>query len=242
MTGEVEQWRAVPGYPGYEASSLGRIRSYRRVGTNRTLSETPRILVPAVNRCGYLRLTVCREDKYRCRFVHTLVLEAFVGPCPAGMEACHSPDPTPSNCALSNLRWATKSDNARDKRTHGTATVGSRNAFAKLSEGDAVVISMLAALPRADKPRRADIAKTFGISDSIVSLIANGKAWAHATGKPAVNLRAPRGEANWHSRFSEAYVREARRLRKTPAQVARETGVANSGASKMLTGKTWKHV
>jgi hypothetical protein len=39
--------------------------------------------------------------------VHHLVLEAFVGPCPEGMECLHGDD-IPDNNILSNLQWGTR--------------------------------------------------------------------------------------------------------------------------------------
>lgn len=67
-------------------------------------------------------------------FVHDLVLLAFVGPRPDGMEACHSPDHDRSNNALSNLRWDTHSANTRDSMRHGThfRAVGEKNGEARL--------------------------------------------------------------------------------------------------------------
>src|SRR5699024_6464865 len=50
--------------------------------------------------------------------VHRLVLEAFVGPCPDGMEACHWDDDKTNN-HVSNLRWATQSDNMHDRVRNG---------------------------------------------------------------------------------------------------------------------------
>lgn len=53
------------------------------------------------------------------RLVHRLVLEAFVGPCPEGMEGCHG-DGDPTNNSLGNLRWDTATSNQLDKVRHGT--------------------------------------------------------------------------------------------------------------------------
>jgi len=50
--------------------------------------------------------------------LHPLILEAFVGPRPEGMIACHWDD-NPANNRLSNLRWATPSDNMFDRIRNG---------------------------------------------------------------------------------------------------------------------------
>lgn len=50
--------------------------------------------------------------------VSQLVLKAFVGPRPRGMEGCHN-DGNASNNYLSNLRWDTHHENMRDVERHG---------------------------------------------------------------------------------------------------------------------------
>ena len=57
--------------------------------------------------------------RYKTVRLHRLVLEAFVGPCPAGMEVCHN-DGDPTNNRLSNLRCDTHRNNMLDMHGHGT--------------------------------------------------------------------------------------------------------------------------
>jgi hypothetical protein len=66
-------------------------------------------------------------------YVHRLVLEAFVGPCPDGMEGCHGDGDTANN-RLGNLRWDTPKSNRADASRHGTVPLGSRHGNAKLNE------------------------------------------------------------------------------------------------------------
>lgn len=54
------------------------------------------------------------------RTVHTLVLEAFVGPRPDGADACHE-NGNRRDARLTNLRWDSRSGNVQDavrQRTH----------------------------------------------------------------------------------------------------------------------------
>lgn len=46
-------------------------------------------------------------------------MEAFVGPCPEGMEVCHNNGDCTDN-RLENLRYDTKSANMLDRVRHGT--------------------------------------------------------------------------------------------------------------------------
>jgi hypothetical protein len=59
------------------------------------------------------------DRRHFTAYVHRLVLKAFVGPCPEGMEGCHW-DGDACNNKLDNLRWATHAENVEDSIRHGT--------------------------------------------------------------------------------------------------------------------------
>lgn len=108
-----ETWRAVPGYEGiYEVSDAGRVRSLDRLD-NRGRRTTGRVLAERPLRDGRVRVSLAKNGQTVDGYVYRLVLEAFVGPCPKGMEALHWDD-VRSNNTLSNLRWGTRTDNMRD--------------------------------------------------------------------------------------------------------------------------------
>ena len=120
----VEQWLPIPGYEGfYEVSNLGRVRSLDRTVRNRNDTVQPKrgmvLKISKSNRCAYMTVGLTRDNKHRRFFVHRLVLMAFVGPCPEGMEACHNNGVADDN-RISNLRWDTPSENIRDLVRHGT--------------------------------------------------------------------------------------------------------------------------
>jgi HNH endonuclease len=75
---------------------------------------------PSADSSGYLKVNLSKDGKTTTLRVHQVVLEAFVGPCPPGMEGRHYPDPDKSNNALINLSWGTKSRNTLDQVEHGT--------------------------------------------------------------------------------------------------------------------------
>ena len=118
-----EEWRPVVGWEGlYEVSDQGRVRSSDRTvhcKNGRTQRYKGRVLKPRKSRDGHLRVYLCREGKPRNKSVHRLVLEAFVGVCPEGMECLHA-DGNPENNRVANLRWGTCSENALDSVNHGT--------------------------------------------------------------------------------------------------------------------------
>jgi hypothetical protein len=107
-----EEWRQVFDSPKYEVSNLGRVRGPRGVMKPYDVNRREPY--------QYVRL------HGRNRRVHHLVLEAFIGPRPEGMETRHI-DRNPRNNVLSNLRWGTKLENAADKHRHGTMLRGERH-------------------------------------------------------------------------------------------------------------------
>lgn len=115
----VEQWLPVPGWETtHEVSSAGRVRSKRRL-VGKSL-RPGRLLTPETRVDG-LRVTVqLSKDARRVRRgVGALVLSAFVGQRPDGMECCHN-DGNPANNRVENLRWDTHSANVLDSVQHGT--------------------------------------------------------------------------------------------------------------------------
>lgn len=106
------------------------------------------------------------KGKVICRYVHRLVLEAFVGACPhSEWEGCHG-DGNSANNRLSNLRWGSKSDNATDKIGHGKVR-------AKLSVEQVREIRRL----RGEGITNRELARTFKVKESHISSIVTRKSW-----------------------------------------------------------------
>ena len=124
MTSTSEEWRPVVGWEdSHEVSSLGRVRSLDRYVPWRYGQERlakGRVLAMHPQNTGYLIVQLKYAPRPRKAVtVHALVLEAFVGPKPDGMEARHL-DGDQTNNRPDNLRWGTRSENALDKVGHGT--------------------------------------------------------------------------------------------------------------------------
>ena len=119
-----EQWRDVIRFVGlYQASNLGRIKSLDRVVRNRrggTRKLKGQILRPGPTG-SYLSVSLSRDGIKTTIMVYRIVAEAWLGPCPDGMEVCHGPNGKLDN-SVSNLRYDTRTNNNLDKRrdsTHG---------------------------------------------------------------------------------------------------------------------------
>lgn len=106
-----ESWLDVPDWLGYQVSSLGRVRTLK--------GRSPRILAGNTRRWGYQWMHLFNDGRKRAIAVHTLVLLAFVGPRPEGME-CRHLDGDPTNNRPTNLAWGTHTENNRDRVRHGT--------------------------------------------------------------------------------------------------------------------------
>jgi len=104
---EKETWKPVVGYEGlYEVSDWGRVKSlnYRNTGKEGFLKPAP------AKSGGYPQVILCKNGKREPCKVHQLVMEAFVGKCPAGYEVDHF-DWNPSNNRLDNLSYQPKEAN-----------------------------------------------------------------------------------------------------------------------------------
>jgi HNH endonuclease/NUMOD4 motif len=122
-----ESWRDIPGYPGYQASSEGRIRSVDREwwqaskrGTKYLHKMKGRILRAAPSRSGHLTLVPGRSAG--TTNVHTLVALAFLGARPEGMEVMHL-DEDETNNASDNLQYGTRGQNMKSAWAAGKRVV-----------------------------------------------------------------------------------------------------------------------
>lgn len=129
-----EEWRPVVGYEGlYEVSDQGRVRSLPRyvirqggLASGRPMRVRGGIRKLRVAKCGgYWLVSLSREGEDSMCYVHALVLEAFVGPRPPGLEVCHR-DGDPKNANLSNLAYGSSGENKLDQVRHGTHPMKSK--------------------------------------------------------------------------------------------------------------------
>lgn len=175
-----EVWKDVVGYEGiYQVSDMGGIRVLDRLvaygdGVRGARLKRGHDLIPQVMEKGHLIVQLYRDGTQRGGLIHRLVLEAFVGPCPAGMEGCHN-DGNPANNHLGNLRWDTPKANNLDKNIHGTQNTGSKHGMSVLVE--AQVAEIKRRLRLGDSQR--NIAKDFGVHQVTISKINRGLLWSH---------------------------------------------------------------
>lgn len=172
-------YRIVSGFPAYRVGDDGTVWSrWKRVGLGRgsksVLSDTWNKLSLTRLPSGhvYVRLSPGGIAKY----VHHLVLEAFVGPRPSGMEACHFPDRNPANNSLSNLRWDTRKSNRNDMVTHGTICLGERHGSAKLNTE---TVKSIRAEYSSGKHTQTELGIKYGICQASIANIVHRRTWKH---------------------------------------------------------------
>jgi hypothetical protein len=148
-----EEWLPIPGFPDYEASTSGTIRS-RKWGYWKTLRPGRH------PKTGYWLVCVRVNGKYVTRNVHRLVARTFLGEA-NGRDVNHKNGNKDDN-SLANLEYLTRGENHRHAyRTKLRAPVGK-----KLTDEQVIQISEMKGAAS-----QTTIAKRFGVCRQTVGLI-----------------------------------------------------------------------
>ena len=118
---------------------------------------------------GYAKMSI----KGKVREIHPILCEKLNGPRPSSNhDSAHSCGNR--RCvSMHHLSWKTRSENLADRLIHGTHNRGERNPANKLTKDDVLAIRALD-----NTVPQSEIARRFGIHQSHVCLIQNGKTWA----------------------------------------------------------------
>lgn len=102
-----ERWKPIGGTNGrYYISDSGRLKSY--------CGYSARLIKPYCNQHNYLRADIWREGKRETALIHRLVAEVFIeNNRPKEQDTIDHIDGNKKNNAASNLRWLSRSDNAK---------------------------------------------------------------------------------------------------------------------------------
>lgn len=169
-----EIWKMIPGFPGYEASDLGRIRSVERVlllasrwGGFADRKFKGRILAPNINhkRGGYHYVSLGRNSQ--SLKIHRLVWAAFNGKIPVGKCVNHL-DFNKQNNNVSNLEVISLRENSR----HAAVGKRGRKINQHLSDLDIRVI-------RKSVRSRKMLARLFKTTEASIKSIRAKKVFMH---------------------------------------------------------------
>lgn len=161
---QIEFWRPIQGFEGYDVSSFGRARSWWRRGGNLRgyvirRDMPPLVLRFTVHRQGYLEATLYRKRSPRSiKKVHRLVAEAFIANSQSLPQVNHLTG-LKSDCRVGGLEWVTQSGNQQHAVSVGLKTapsgIGRR---LSLTEQSALYDKVVSGVPR------TILAKEYGIS------------------------------------------------------------------------------
>ena len=180
-----ERWLPVVGYEGlYEVSDRGRVRSLDReivvmmpggwkTASGRTVRRYRGKILKMNPSRGYPAVVLSLMGKQDTRDVHQLVMEAFVGPRPAGQEGRHLND-VKTDCRWpENLMYGTKKENFADRVLNGKGNRGERQGLAVT---DRQTVAAVRARVAAGE-RQCDVAAQFGLTRANTWAIVHGKSW-----------------------------------------------------------------
>lgn len=161
---------------GYAIADDGTVWACRRSGTIGFRKSWNKMSPMYTDGYPAVRLSTGVPKRFKRIKIHTLVLEAFVGPRPPGMEACHWPDRDRTNARLSNLMWGTRKTNMEQKKLHGNhIRLGEDASNAKLTNSDVIKIRKMI---RAGESN-CGIARKFGVSHGTIWHIRTKRTWGH---------------------------------------------------------------
>lgn len=150
-------WKMVPGSTRYRVSDQGIVES--------CVSGVWRRLRPFARKAGHLSVRTYPDAGRRQKvYVHTLVLETFVGPCPPGMQ-CHHRNGDVADNRLENLYWGPRKMPASRGELNGRAVLDPQR-----------VVEIRCLLESGEKPR--NIAPRFGVSRRTIYNIRSGRTWS----------------------------------------------------------------
>ena len=118
-----EVWKEVVGFPVYQVSNLGRVRSMRHSGWE--LKKLKKVQKGYGKRWYYGFQVVVQGErteggnvKTKTLLLHCEILKSFVGPRPDGMSGLHNDDVRENN-HLTNLKWGTQQENMGQALSNG---------------------------------------------------------------------------------------------------------------------------
>jgi len=169
-----EIWKDIPGYEGYQASSLGRIRSNRSPVKRKGLKWKV-LKLHFSGRSPRLTVGLMKNRTRKSVLVHKAVLMAFVSPCPNGMECCRN-NGNPLDNRIENLRWDTPRANNRDVAKRGKRK-GENSGTSKLTNKQ--VLEIRKKYKEDETTTYSGLAREYKVSTSTLRAIITRHTWRH---------------------------------------------------------------
>ncbi len=143
-----EIWHDIKGYPGYQVSNMGRIRSSKT--NNYQLDADGYHIIKTHVRGAYKSVTFYQDGKLKSFLVHRLVATEF-NPNPFGYKYVNHIDENKLNNQSSNLEWCSALQNLKHSNVIDKMLNGSHKANEKrvLMFKDGILISEFDSITKA---------------------------------------------------------------------------------------------
>lgn len=168
-----EIWQPVVGYETlYQVSSLGRVR--RMLNRSGNPLREPLILQLITRQRGYLNVNLWKQNRHHSRRVHRVVMAAFIGPVPEGMQVNHRNGIKTDN-SLDNLEYVSPAENVRHAKEVLHVNQGERHPSHRLS--DMAVRHIRTAV--LEGRSKTELARDFGVSGRCIGDVIRNRSWRH---------------------------------------------------------------
>jgi HNH endonuclease len=180
MGGEI--WAQIADLPDYAVSTNGKLMRITD-GVNTTAG---RMLTPAASRQGYLRVCLQQGERQVNKSVHRLVALNHIPNPDEKPQVNHKDGKRKWDNSVTNLEWATRSENMRHADQTGLRVVakGSSHYAACFTEQQVAEIRFRYANEGATQ---SQLANEFGVCREVIRDMVKGKTWKHV---PLYSLRS----------------------------------------------------
>lgn len=182
IKGRPEIWKPVVGFEGsYEVSDWGNVRSVERyvpcLMGNRMRLSPAKIKSQHLNKFGYKRLQLRKNNKYYNKVVHRLVAEAFI-PNPNNLREVNHMHGNKLDNRYEFLEWCSPKENQQHALLTGLRDhiIGENHYNSKLTENDVYEIRLML---NTKKYTHQFIGDAYNISRTVVTRINNGTRGTH---------------------------------------------------------------
>jgi hypothetical protein len=176
----MENWKRIPGYSLYEASDLGKIKTF-----NWKNKKTEAIMKPSIDGSGYLRTMLKRDSDGE---IHTIKVHRIIGitfiPNPNNKPQINHKNGIRTDNRVINLEWVNNSENIKDSFAKGrSSNLGSKNPCATLTEEQVMEIRKNYVYGRKTAKKgditKRQIAEKYGTSFNVIKLLIQKRSWKH---------------------------------------------------------------
>ena len=175
----MKQWKAIPNYSKYHASTDGEIKTF-----NWKNKGAEKIMKPDLDNSGYLRTMLINDKGEWCTVkVHRIIAQTFISNPLEKKEVNHK-NSIRSDNRLINLEWVTHSENVLHSFANKMqSNKGEQNPCATLT--DKQVLEIRANYKYGRKSRfeggksKIELAKEYNTSFSVIKKIISNKTWKH---------------------------------------------------------------